>query len=147
MADQEMTLFDTDYGVWLEHQITALRLEDWSSLDIPHLLEELEVLNKSNKRELYSYLVVLLAHLIKWQYQPLMRSGSWDASIGNSHNRIERLFKDQPSLKVYLPEILSEAFEEAKEWAHKETKLDIKLFPQVCPYTVEQLLDSGFLPD
>lgn len=96
-----MTLYDTDFEHWLSEQITNLQLHKWDSLDIPHLVEELEALNRSNKRELYSYTVVLLAHLLKWQYQPLMRSGSWEASIDNSRKRIERVFLDQPSLKNY----------------------------------------------
>ncbi len=140
------TLYDKDYGLWLANQIAALRQQKWEGLDIPHLIEELEGLNRSNKRELYSYSVVLLAHLLKWQYQPQERSGSWEASIGNSRRRIERLFKDQPSLKNYLPEILPEAYEEAKEWAYKETQLDINLFP-LCPYLLEELMNADFLPN
>jgi hypothetical protein len=135
-----------DYGVWLQDQITKLKQHKWQQLDVEHLIEELEALNKSNKRELYSYTVVLLAHLLKWQYQPDFRSGSWEGSIGNSRKRIERLFKDQPSLRPYLLEIVQEAYEEAKEWAHKETRLDINLFPDECPFSIQQLLDPEFLP-
>lgn len=141
-----MTLYDIDYELWLSEQIANLQRQKWDSLDIPNLIEELVALNRSNKRELYSYTVVLLAHLLKWQYQPLMRSGSWEASITNSRKRMARLFKDQPSLKSYLPEILQEAYEEAKVWAHTETKLDIALFPQNSPYSVQAILDLEFLP-
>lgn len=75
-----------------------------------------------------------------------MRSGSWEASIGNSCKRMARQFLDQPSLKNYLPEILQEAYEEAKVWAHTETKLDINLFPQNSPYSAQSILDLEFLP-
>lgn len=142
-----MPLYDIDYGLWLQKQIASLQQHKWEELDIPNLIEELEALNKSNKRELYSYTVVLLAHLLKWQLQKEARSGSWKASIINSRNRIERLFKDQPSLKNYLPEILQEAYVEARNWAHEETGLDIDIFPTVVPYLVEQLLDPSFLPE
>lgn len=60
-----MTLYDTDFGLWLSEQINNLQHQKWDSLDIPHLIEELEALNRNNKRELESYTVVLLAHLIK----------------------------------------------------------------------------------
>jgi hypothetical protein len=142
-----MTLYDIDYELWLSEQIANLQRQKWDSLDIPHLIEELVALNRSNKRELYSYTVVLLAHLLKWQYQPLMRTGSWEASINNSRKRMARLFKDQPSLKSYLPEILQEAYEEAKVWAHTATKLDIALFPPNSPYSVQAILDLEFLPN
>lgn len=141
-----MSTYDTDYGVWLTEQINYLKTHEWEQLDIYNLIEELEALNKSDKRELYSYLVVLLAHLLKWQYQPQNRSGSWEASIDNRRSRIARLFKDRPSLKPYISEILAETYLEAVNWASKETKLDQQIFSLECPYNLEQILDVGFFP-
>jgi hypothetical protein len=138
--------YETDYDTWLANQIHSLQQGQWQDLDIPHLIEELEGLNKSNERELESYLVVLLAHLLKWEYQPEKRYGSWDASINNSRNRIAKLFKQQKSLKKRVDEFISEAYLEAKEWASKETKLRIDLFPESCPYSVEELLAKDWLP-
>lgn len=139
-----MNRYEVDYGLWLENQIDNLRQHKWKELDVDHLIEELEALNKSNKRELESYLVVAIAHLLKWQFQPNLRTGSWSGSIRNSRKRIERLFKDQPSLKPYVEEVLSEAYAEAKEWAEEETGLNT--LPAECPYSVKEILDSEFLP-
>jgi hypothetical protein len=140
-------IYETDYDTWLADQIRSLQQGKWDELDIPHLVEELEGLNKSNERELESYLVVLLAHLLKWEYQPYMRCGSWGASINYSRNRIAKLFKQQKSLRKRVAEFVPEAYEEAKEWASKETKLRIDLLAENCPYSVEQLLDKSWLPD
>jgi hypothetical protein len=139
-------LYETDYDAWMAEQIQALQQGRLEALDIPHLIEELEGLNKSNKREMYSYLVILLAHLLKWQYQPKERSGSWEASICNSRSGIERVVADQPSLKNYWQEVLPKAYKEAKKLAAKETKLNINLFPGECPYLVHQLMDEEWLP-
>lgn len=141
-----VNLYETDYDTWLVEQIHALEAGKLEALDIPHLIEELEGSNKSNKREMYSYLIVLLAHLLKWQYQPKERSGSWEASIANSRSGIERVIEDQPSLKNYWGEVLERAYTDAKKWAAKETKLDTNLFPNKCPYVVEQLRDEEWLP-
>jgi hypothetical protein len=141
-----LDLYKSDYDTWLTEQIRALEQGKLEVLDIPHLIEELEGLNKSNKREMRSYLIVLLAHLLKWQYQPNRRSGSWKASIANSRKGIEQVIKDQSSLKNYWSEILEQAYTDAKEWAADETKINIKLFPSECPYTVEQLRDKKWLP-
>lgn len=122
-----MNLYDIDYELWLQNQINNLQQQKWEELDLPHLIEELEALSRSNKRELYSYLVVLLAHLLKWQHQSEARGGSWEGSVGKSRKRIERLFKDQPSLKPYVAEILNEAYVEAVEWAQKETRLNFNV--------------------
>jgi len=40
-------------------EVTNNYCHNWDYLDIDNLVEELEGLNKSNKRELYSYTVVL----------------------------------------------------------------------------------------
>lgn len=142
-----MTAYDTDYGLWLTEQIERLKTRQWEQLDVDNLIEELEQLNKSNKRELYGYLVVVLSHLLKWQYQPQMRSGSWRGSISNGRKRISRLFKDQPSLKPYVAEILVEAYAEACEWASEETGILVAFFPPECLYTLEQILAVDFLSD
>lgn len=140
-------LYETDYDAWLATQIRLLQQGDIGALDIPHLIEELEGLNRSNERELESYLVVLLTHLLKWEYQPLMRCGSWSGSIKNSRNRIAKLFKQQKSLQGKLLLFLESAYPDAVEWASEETKLRTDLFPSRSPYTVEQLLDKKWLPE
>ena len=141
-----MSTYNTDYGIWLAEQINYLKSHEWEQLDLDNLIDELEASHLSDKRELYSYLVVLLAHLLKWQYQPQSRSGSWEASISNSRNRIARLFKDRPSLMPYINEILAETYSEAVAWASSQTKLGKQIFPQSCPYNLEQILDPDFFP-
>ncbi len=138
--------YEADYDAWLAFQMSSLQQAQWHELDIPHLIEELEGLNKSNERELESYLIVLLAHLLKGEYQPKERCGSWEGSIGNSRNRIAKLFKQQKSLPKRVDDFIPEAYQEAKEWASKETKLRISLFPEACPYQTEQILDKNWLP-
>lgn len=142
----DLTLYDTDYEAWLFQQIEALQQRSIEKLDIEHLVEELEGLNKSNKREFYSYLVVLLTHLLKWEYQPEERTGSWSGSIYNSRRGIKRVIADQPSLKNYWLEILLDAHGEARKTAQKETRLDINSFPLECQYSVKELSDENWLP-
>jgi hypothetical protein len=139
-------LYETDYGEWLAHQVRSLRQGKWDELDIPRLIEELEGLNKSNQRELRSYLAVLLTHLLKWEFQPQSRCGSWTGSIKNSRKGLLAVLKDQRSLKNYLPEILLEAYEDAKEWVSDETGIKVHLFPAECPYAIEQLKNRDWLP-
>ena len=137
-----MNIYETDYGIWLAEQISSLRNHNWQNLDIDNLIEELEQLNRSNKRELNSYTVVILAHLLKWQFQPEKRTGSWKASIKNGRHRIEDLFSDQPSLKPYMEQLLIKSYEEARDWAQEETGLNN--FPISCPV---EILNLSFLPD
>ncbi|BAU63642.1 hypothetical protein STA3757_10080 [Stanieria sp. NIES-3757] len=139
-------MIEENYDLCLDQQIELLRSQNFSELNIEYLIEELEGLNKSNERELESYLIVLIAHLLKWEYQPSLQCGSWRGSILNSRNRIAKLLKQQPSLKRKLPEIIPEAYGEAKEWASAETGMKIILFPLNCPYEASELMDKNWLP-
>lgn len=42
---------------------------------------------------------------------------------------------------------MQDAYEDARYGASDETALPISVFPDACPYSVEQMLDMEFLPD
>ena len=46
-----------------------------------HLADEIENVGKSEQRELASLMIVLLAYLLKWQYQPGQRGSNWETTI------------------------------------------------------------------
>ena len=73
--------YDTDFYTWALHNAQLLRERRWSEIDVEHLIEELESMGKNNQRELNSRFKILLAQLLKWQYQPDHRSKSWQRSI------------------------------------------------------------------
>ena len=45
-------------------------------VDWANLIEEIEEMSRRERKSLKSNLVVILLHLLKWQYQPEARSGS-----------------------------------------------------------------------
>lgn len=143
----EMTeLYDRDYCAWALKNAELLRQGRLAEIDLQHLAEELEELMGNTRRELYRRLRVLLAHLLKWQYQPSARSGSWIGTIRTQRQDIAKLFKDNPSLKRYLPEELRDAYSDAVELAAAETGKPIEAFPADCPFTIEQVLSKEFWP-
>ena len=56
------------------------------------------------------------------------------------------LLQESPSLKPYFPEAFHRTYEAGVDLAVRETNLPLETFPAVCPYILEQALDSGFLP-
>jgi hypothetical protein len=143
----QQNLYETDYLKWIETTVEKLRVGDYSNIDWQNLIEEIEDLGRSERRSLESNLVVVLMHLLKWQFQPDRRSGSWKASIAEHRRRIRKAVKDSPSLRPYLEEVFSECYSDAVEQASAETGLSIETFPQSCIYTAIEVLDSEFLPD
>ena len=62
--------YESDFVAWVERQAALLREGQFSELDRENLLEELESMGSNVHHKLRSRLIVLLAHLLKCQYQP-----------------------------------------------------------------------------
>jgi hypothetical protein len=90
---------------------------------------------------------VLLVHLLKWQFQPDRRGKSWTNTIRVQRNRLVAHLADNPSLKPQLPAIIQSAYENARIEAATETDLDEAVFPEVCVWSFEAIIDPGFWPD
>ena len=141
------TLYDHDFNLWTQEHILLLKQARFSEIDTTHLIEELEDMAKSNKRELVNRLIILVAHLLKWQYQPAMRCNSWNSSINEQRIQLDYLLSDMPSLKSYLTEAIEKSYGRAVKLAVNETKLPLATFPATCSYEQKQLLDEDFYPD
>jgi len=132
--------YEQDFYQWTQEQAELLKAGALSQLDVENLIEEIESMGKSQKRALLSRMTVLLMHLLKWDYQPDRRSGSWKSTIITQRKEIKRLLKDNPGLKSIITEMLNETYLDAAEIASAETELPESTFPETCPYTVEHLM-------
>ncbi len=139
--------YEKDFYAWIVRNVQLLREGKLSEIDIKNIAEELESMGKSEQRELINHLIVLLAHLLKWQFQPDHRSNSWNGTIIEQRRRIKRLLKDSPSLKRLLNEELGDSYQDAIPEASNETGISQTHFPSTCPYTIEQILDNHFYPN
>ena len=141
-----ISLYDADYLSWLEATAAALKRRDYGAIDWDNVIEEIEDMGRRERQSLKSNLVILLLHLLKWQFQPDRQSHSWRASIVEHRQRLEDSVAVSPSLKPYLKTILPQAYGNAVERAAAETGLPEATFPLDCPYTVDQVMAKGFLP-
>lgn len=103
-------------------------------------------MGRSERRSLESNLIVVLIHLLKWQYQPDRRSGSWEASLIEHRRRIKTALQESPSLKPFLDRVFAESYTEAVKQAKAETRLPLETFPAECPYSLLTVIDDEFLP-
>jgi len=133
-------LYEQDFYQWTQEQTEFMKAGALSQLDIPNLIEEIEAMGRSEKRELRSRLTVLLMHLLKWDYQPDRRSGSWKSTINTQRMDIDFVLKDNPSLKHNLEIIIDETYRVARQRAADETGLPESVFPLSCPYTVGHIM-------
>lgn len=140
-------LYETDYMQWIETTVEKLRSQDYANVDWENLIEEIEAMGRSDRKSLKSNTIVILLHLLKWQFQPEKRSGSWESSIIEHRRRVKDDLIDSPSLKPYLENIFAECYTQAAKQAKAETGLPLETFPVICPYELLQVIDDEFLPE
>jgi hypothetical protein len=137
--------YENDFYGWTEQQAKFLRNQQLNQIDWNHLAEEIEAMGRSEKRQLESRLEILIMHLLKWQFQPNLRSRSWQLTIKEQRLRLEKLLTENPSLKSSLEDLIINSYPLAVINAEKETGLPI--FPQNCPYDLTEIFSSEFFPE
>jgi hypothetical protein len=140
------SLYEQDYYLWLETTVQLLQQGKLTEVDQEHLIDEIADMVRREKRALESNLEILLMHLLKYQYQPAKRSNSWRFTIYEHRKRINKAFRDSPSLKRYFQEIFPDAYAEARKMAAIETGLEIDTFPGESPFPSKVTLDPDYLP-
>lgn len=139
--------YETDFYGWTQEQATLLKMGRLSELDMVNIVEELEAMGRREKRELQSRLIVLLVHLLKYQYQSERRSRSWENTIKTQRLDFEDVLSENPSVKSKMADIFTRAYRLARQHATDETGLSLSVFPVNCPWTYEQVTDEHFFPD
>lgn len=141
------TTYDQDFHAWAMKNAELLRQGRFSEIDAGHIAEELEAMGRGERRQLESRLEVLLAHLLKWRHQPGLRSHSWRYTIREQRRKVEKVLRDNPSLRPELDAVIAEAYPDAVLAAARETGLHDTAFPQDCPFAVAQVLGEDYWPD
>ncbi len=141
------TDYEDDFEQWCYEQAELLRQRRFAELDLPNVIEELEDMGKEQRRALSSSYRILIAHLLKWQFQPQLRSRSWEHTIDRERDNIIDREKMNPSLGKDAKRLVEEVYRRAIREAAKETELSRNTFPFDCPYSMEQLRDPDWMPD
>jgi hypothetical protein len=125
---------------WLDQAAVLVRAGRIAEVNPIVLSEYLCDMARRDRREVYSRLIVLLTHLLKWDAQPERRGASWRGTIREQRREL-RLLLESATLKDYAETVLSEAYSEARLQAADETELNISLFP----LSFEGTLDDAML--
>jgi len=140
------TSYEQDVVTWANEQAALLRAGKLSAIDIEHIAEEIEDVGRSEQRELASRMAVLLAHLLKWQFQPDRRGSSWQRTIKEQRRAIEARLRRTPGLQP----VLSDAAWQDEIWADATAKAieetNLTDFPDTCPWDMDEVLSQAFYP-
>ncbi len=146
------SLIDHDYCAWVQEQIRLLHGRRFDQLDLEHLPDELNGLVWFVQTEIEKNLEIICNHLLKYKYareslndEPCC--ASWRSALLNARQQIARELEDSPSLQDYPTEELEFRYEMATYQVYQETNLPDDTLPKQCPWQVNQVLDSKWLPD
>ncbi len=137
-------LYDRDFYAWANEQATLLREGKLGDADIEHIAQEIESMGKTEKRELARQLAALMLHLLKWRFQPFMRSATWEVSIKVQRNGLVDHLEDNPSLKPLIGNVVDKAYRDAVLKSMLETGLPESVFPKICPWSFDEMMDPDF---
>jgi hypothetical protein len=137
-------LYDTDFYAWTQEQAQLLRERRWDDLDLANLVDEVESVGRSDNRQIEGRLEVLLAHLLKWKFQPGGRGASWIGTMFEQRRRLIGLLDERPFLREFQQKEVATSYPAARLLAAKETGIALAAFPEQCPFTPQQVLDLEY---
>ncbi len=131
------TFYEADETGWLEATAELVRAGRLGEVDTASLAEYLSDMAKRDRKEVVSRLVVLLTHLLKYEYQPERRSGSWRTTIRTQRRE---LADDVAGgvLRNHALDRLAATYESARLDAADETGLPVETFPADSPWTLDE---------
>jgi hypothetical protein len=136
-------LYEADETAWLEATADLIRHGRLDDVDLGILAEYLTDMARRDRREVLSRLRVLLAHLLKWEYQPERRSGSWLATILEQQGELRQIV-ESATLRNHATAVLADAYADARKQAAAETEMARGTFPGACPWDLDgALADRG----
>ncbi|MEH2129370.1 MAG: DUF29 domain-containing protein [Nostoc sp.] len=139
------TLYESNYLQWLEETIKCLKNRQLADVDYENLIEELEDLAKNEKRRVINLLEQIIRHLLLYQYWDLEKprnANHWAAEIISFRNQLNEDLT--ANLRNHLEENLNIIYSNALDYVKAKTNLSN--LPELCPYTLEQILDKNWLP-
>ena len=134
-------LYESDETAWLESMADLIADGQFDDLDYIHLREYLIDMARRDRREVESRLAVLIAHLLKWEYQPSRRSGSWRATIVTQRQELTSLL-ESGILRNHAEATFDRSYARGLEQAVAETGLRPDQFPADCPDSLDAILSA-----
>jgi len=83
-----MTSYDQDVIAWAREQAALLRAGRFEEIDVGHIADEIEDVARAEIHDITRHMGGLTAWLLRWQYQPELRSSSLRSMIRVQRERM-----------------------------------------------------------
>jgi hypothetical protein len=148
-TDPKPSLYEQDFYLWIQRTIELLKKGKLEQLDLENLIEEIDSMGKSQRKEHKTRLTVLIEHLLKLQYWTTEKEYNvrgWLNTIVEQRRQITYILADSPSLKPVLNDIFLDCYQDARSDTLRKYQLPATLFPQESPFCLLEVLDPDFIP-
>lgn len=132
-------LYELDETAWLEQMSKLAAERRFNKMDHEHLSEYLSDMARRDKREVWSRLVILTKHLLKWHFQPSKRTKSWRNTIREQRRELSFDMKSG-SLRRHAEDVMTEVYAAALEDVVGETGQARNKFPAELPWTLDEIM-------
>jgi hypothetical protein len=142
-------LYDQDFYLWIQETVELLKNQQIEQIDWKNLIEEIESMGRSEKKEMKSRLMILIEHLLKlgyWESEKSDNSRGWRHTIVEQRRQIELTLEDSPSLKAVLSDSFRDCYQKARADTLEKTQLSPNLLPSEAPFTLEEALNFQYYP-
>ena len=140
-------LYEIDDYLWLQETLKLLKNNDFNSLDLENLIEELESLGRNSFNKVRSLLRQIIIHLLlleHWQAEYELNHRHWMGEIIAVRDDLNNNLTT--TLNNKLNQELESIYNVSKRVVIQKTGLHQKLFSAHCPYSLEQLLNDSWYP-
>jgi hypothetical protein len=112
------SLYERDFYQWVQQTVTALQSRAFDRVDWDNVIEAIESMGRSERRELKSRLIALLEHLLKlhyWADERVFNERGWRNTIIEQRWLIQLVLEDSLSLRTMLDDFYADAYRQARE--------------------------------
>jgi len=143
---------EENFSAWLLDQATELRTRKPVGIDWEQVAEELEEVAARIRHALLSDLEIVLLHLLKLQYETSTnewrgRSRHWKLDAAEHRDRVIDILENEHALRNKLDEFVVKGYPRARRRAALETGHEESHYPDACPWSDAQILDTELFPD
>lgn len=143
-------LYDRDFYLWIQTTTQLLKERRWENIDWENLIEEIESMGRSERKELKNRLIVTIEHLLKLMYlqaEKTYNARGWRSTIVEQRRQINLSLEDSPSLQSLLKDIFLNCYHIAREDTLRKYQLSSEFFPLDPPFTLAEALDPNYFPE
>jgi hypothetical protein len=141
-------LYETDFVLWTEKTAEQLKEKHFDEVDWENVIEEIECMGRSERREIESLLTQLIKHLLKlayWESERERNVRHWMGEIATFRVQLKKRMKTA-TLAHHARDCFPESYSDARDGLIAAGYIKKETIPVEPSFSLEQVLDLDWFP-